>query len=343
MNVSLSNTGRATLAAVLLLTAACGGSPDPEPPAAGEAEPLVVYSGRNESLIGPLLERFIASSGIEVEVRYGETSEMTATLLEEGERTPADVFLSQDAAALGALAQAGLLQPIGAEIASQVPAAFRDAGNRWIGLSGRARAVVYNTESMTTDELPQRLEEIVDERFSGRYGVPPTNGSFQAHMAVYHAVEGAEALDALLAGMVANDAQRYPKNSAIVQAVADGEVEFGLVNHYYVARALAEDPEAPLGIFYMPEGAASNYVNLAGGAVLSDRAEAQQLLGFLVSEEAQTYFGNETMEYPIAAGVAPSVGLVPIDTVPTPDVDFATAAGLLEPTLAVLTASGLVE
>jgi iron(III) transport system substrate-binding protein len=311
-------------------------------PTALEPEPLTVYSGRAESLIGPILEKFEAH-GVSVQVRYGDTAEMTATLLEEGENTPADVFISQDAAALGALSEAGLLRPLPVSALDRVAPRFRAPDGRWIGLSGRARTVVYNPEAISPQELPQRLEEVTSPRFEGRYGVPPTNGSFQAHMAVFHAVEGAEALDWLLAGMVANGARRYANNRSIVQAVASGEIDFGFVNHYYVSRALREDSEAPLAMFYMPEGRASNFVNMAGGAVLSDRPEATDLLEYLLSEEAQRYFSGETFEYPLIESVEPATALAPLDSVPTPEVDFATVSSLLESTLEKLNGSGLVE
>ena len=327
--------------AVAVLATALSCAPAAEQTAA--PEPLIVYSGRNESLVGPILERFTASTGAAVEVRYGDTSELTATLLEEGANTPADVFISQDAAALGALSDAGLLAGLPEGVLDRVPAANRSSEDLWVGVSGRARTMVYNPERIAREELPLRLEEVVEERFAGRYGVAPTNGSFQAHMAVYQVVEGAEALDALLAGMAANGAQRYPKNSAIVQATAAGEVDFGLVNHYYVWRALAEDPEAPVAVAYFSEGEASNFVNMAGAGVLSDRVEAVELVSYLLSDEAQAYFSSETFEYPLVASVEPAEGLTPLSQVPTPGVDFGTVAGALEDTLDRIAASGLID
>lgn len=334
----LALTPRALAPLALVVLVACG---EPAPTDRAQ-EPLIVYSGRSESLIGPILARFEAP-GLPVKVRYGDTAEMTATLLEEGHNTPADVFISQDAAALGALSDAGLLRLLPPSTLERVAPRFRAFAGTWVGLSGRARTVVYNPEAVSPQELPQRLEDVTSPRFEGRYGVPPTNGSFQAHMAVFHAVEGAEALDWLLAGMVANEARRYPNNRAIVQAVATGEVDFGFVNHYYISRALREDPAAPLAMFYMPEGAASNFVNMAGGAVLSDRPEAGDLLDFLLSDEAQRYFSSETFEYPLIDSVDPATDLPPLTSVPTPEVDFATVSSLLEETLEKLNGSGLVE
>lgn len=337
---------------VCLALAACGGAgPAGEGGetasaggAAGEAPAaLTVYSGRNESLIGPILERFGDQTGIPVEVRYGETAELAATLLEEGAATPADVFISQDAAALGALAGDGMLQPLPADVRERLPTRFADPEGRWVGLSGRARVVVYNTEAMTSEELPQTLEEVADPRYRGRFGVAPLNGSFQAHMAVYRVLEGAAALDELLAGMVANEPRRYPKNSVIVAAVIAGEVDFGLVNHYYLWRALQEDPEAPAVNYFQPGGGASSFVNVAGAGVLSDRPEALELVRFLLADEAQRYFAEETYEYPLAGTVEPAADLPPLAGLATPDVDFSQAAAALPETLTAIDESGLVQ
>lgn len=333
--------------AVVLLTAtlaagACGSGPGrlAEEPA---AEALVVYSGRNEALIGPLLEQFEAQSGLEVKVRYASTSELVATLLEEGDATPASVFLSQDVAALGALSTAGRLALLGDEQLLRVDERFRSAAGDWVGVSGRARSVVYEPGRIAREELPASLEEVGEPRFRGRFGVAPANGSFQAHMAVYRSVHGADGLDALLVSMKANDAGRYPKNSAIVEAVIAGEIDFGLVNHYYLWRAKAEDPSVTAENFFLPEGEASSFINLAGVAALDDRSEARQLIDFLLSAEAQEYFSSETFEYPLAAGVEPAVALAPLNDIATPDLDYGSVSASLADTLAQVAASGLLE
>jgi len=338
--------------AVLLLAlfaAACGGAgapPEGESASAPPA-PVTVYSGRNESLIGPLLDRFTEATGIPVEVRYGETAELAATLLEEGANTPAEVFISQDAAALGALAAEGLLRPLPADLVATVPARFADPGGRWIGLSGRARVLVYNTEATGPDELPETLEAVADPRYRGRFGVAPLNGSFQAQMAVYRALEGAEALEELLAGIAANQPQRYANNRAIVDAVIAGEIEFGLVNHYYLWRALQERPDASARNWFQPGGGASSFINVAGAGVLAaptddDAAEAVELVRWLLSGEAQRYFADQTFEYPLVPGVPAAADLVPLDELATPDVDFAAVSAVLDETLAAIDASGLV-
>lgn len=304
---------------------------------------VVVYSGRNESLIGPLLEKFEEQSGVEVEVRYGETAEMAATLLEEGTNSPADLFISQDAAALGAVAAAGLLGPLPASILERVPARFRSSDGNWVGLSGRVRSVVYNPTLVSEDDLPRSLEAVADPKYLGRFGIAPANGSLQAHLAVYQVVNGPQALETLLAGIAANKPGTYPKNSAIVQAVIAGEVEWGLVNHYYLLRALAEEPDAPGRNFFMSEGEASGFVNVAGAGRLSSSPRALELLEFLLSDDSQAYFAEETYEYPLVPGVPAAASLVPIEELATPEVDFGQVSDALEATLSAINASGLMQ
>ncbi|HUO86958.1 MAG TPA: extracellular solute-binding protein [Thermoanaerobaculia bacterium] len=306
-----------------------------------ERASLTLYSGRNENLIGPLLERFTATSGVPVEVRYGGTAELAATLFEEGEATPAAVFVSQDAAALGALAAAGRLVALPSDVVGRIPAVYRDPQGRWIGLSGRARVLVYNTDAISPDELPANLEEVGDPRYRGRFGVAPLNGSFQAQIAVYRALHGGEAMAELLRRIAANRPRTFPNNGAIVEATIAGEVDFGLVNHYYLWRALEERPEAPARNFFQPGGGAASYVNVAGVGVLRESPEALELVRFLVSEEAQRYFAEETFEYPLVPGVEPPVELEPLVSLDAAAVDYGEVSAVLEETLGLIRASGL--
>jgi iron(III) transport system substrate-binding protein len=325
---------------VALAALACGG---PRPEATEGARELIVYSGRNEALVGPLLERLSAATGIELKVRYASTSELVATLLEEGDATPADVFVSQDAAALGALSAAGMLRPLGDEILERVEPRFRSPRGDWVGISGRVRCLVYAPERISVDELPRSLAAVAEPRYRGRFGLAPTNGSFQAHMAVFGVSEGREALVGLLAGLAANQPARYAKNSAIVEGVIAGEIDFGLVNHYYLWRARQEDPAVTALNFFQPEGKASSFINLAGAAVLNDSSAAAELVAFLLSDEAQAYFASETFEYPLAGSVAAAPELVDLDTISTPAVDYGMVSDALPDTLAAIAESGLVQ
>ncbi|HEU4522820.1 MAG TPA: extracellular solute-binding protein [Thermoanaerobaculia bacterium] len=302
---------------------------------------VVLYSGRNEKLIGPLLQQFTQQSGIQVEARYGETAEMAATLLEEGKETPAGVFLSQDAGALGAVAKAGITRTLPEDVTSRIPARFVGPQWTWAGVSGRARTIVYNPSKIRTGQLPQSLQDVASRRYRDRWGIAPLNASFQAQMAVYHALNGPEALDALLKAMADAQPRRYPRNSAIVDAVAAGEIDFGLVNHYYAWEAKKERPDLPVENYFMPSGDASSFVNVAGVALLDDDPDALALIRYLVSDEAQRYFATQTFEYPLVSTVEPPVALQPLDELRTPEIDYARVSEVLPETLAKINASGL--
>ena len=303
---------------------------------------LTVYSGRSENLIGPLLERFRQASGIDVAVRYGGTAELVATLLEEGDATPAGVFIGQDAGALGALSAAGLFRPLPDTLLERVPAVFRSPQDDWVALSGRARVVAYNSALVTPQQLPQNLEQATRSEYKGRFGLAPRNASFQAHMAVFNVLHGAEATVQLFHDLMQNEPRLYDNNVAIVGAVATGEIDWGLTNHYYLWRALAEAPEATIANFYMPEGDASGFVNLAGAGVLEDSPGAISLLEHMLSIEGQRYFAEETFEYPLVPGVSAAVDLPSLAQLRTPALDFSAVSEALEATIVLIRESGLI-
>jgi iron(III) transport system substrate-binding protein len=332
-----------------LLLAGCPRPGAPEAPEPETVEPvkrsrnLTVYSGRNEKLIGPLFSEFTRKTGIKVEARYGETAELAATIMEEGARTPAGVFIAQDAAALGALSQAGRLRRLSSELRERVPERFISPNEDWIGISGRARAIAYNTETVQTRALPQRLEDLTNPRYRGRFGIAPSNASFQSHMAVYGVVHGEDALRQLLTGIARNQPRRYAKNDAIVEAVINREIDFGLTNHYYVYQALQRREDGKVDVFFMPQGDGSAFVNLAGGAVLTDDAAAEDLLEFLLTKDSQRYFATETFEYPLVDDVSQISGLAPLSELRTPAVDYAQVSAVLPRTLELIRESGLLQ
>ena len=310
-----------------VLVAACVPIQAPaEMESAQGATELMIYSGRNENLVGPLLARYQEVSGVTVNVRYGGTAELAATILEEGQNSPADVFFGQDAGALGALAQAGRFVQLPAAILDRVDPRFRSGDDNWVGASGRARVFVYNTEMLSEEELPDDIWALTDPKWKGMIGWAPTNGSFQAFVTAVRHLEGEERAQAWLEAMIANDVQVYPKNTPIVEATGRGEVVLGLVNHYYLYRFLAEDPDFQAKNHHPAAGDAGAMINVAGVGILDtakDQAAAEAFVAFLLSEEAQTYFSEETNEYPLAAGVAATAeGLLPLADVNTPELDL---------------------
>lgn len=324
----------ATVALLLIAGLLLAGCPAPPVvPSAGEADPgegaeptvLTVYSGRNENLVGPLLQQFEESSGIDIEVRYGGTAELAATILEEGQNSPADVFFGQDAGALGALAQAGRFTQLPADVLEQVDPRFRSGAGNWVGASGRARVFVYNTEMVSPDELPNDIWALTDPKWQGKVGWAPTNGSFQAFVTALRVLEGEERAKEWLEAMIANDTQVYAANTPIVEATGRGEIELGLVNHYYLYRFLAEDPGFPARNHHPTAGDAGSIINVAGVGILNtsqQQAAAEEFVSFLLSEEAQRYFAEETNEYPLVSGVPTAAGLTPLAEINTPDLDL---------------------
>lgn len=286
--------------------------------AEGQAGSLVIYSGRGESLVDPLIQDFAAETGIDVQVRYGSTAEVAATLLEEGENSPADIFYAQDPGGLGAVQDAGLLSELPAELLAQVPERFQSAQNDWVGISGRARVVVYNTEAIGDPEsqLPDDVWGFTEPEWQGRLGWAPTNGSFQAMVTGMRAIWGEERTAEWLQGIQDNDPTVYENNTAIVAATGAGEVDAGFVNHYYLFRFIAEEGES-FGArnYFLPSGGPGSLIMVSGAGILEtapNRDNALRFLEYLLSAEGQQYFASETYEYPLIDGVETSPLLPPL-------------------------------
>jgi iron(III) transport system substrate-binding protein len=334
----------ATLA--VLSTAACGSDSSADTGAAA-GDGLVVYSGRNENLIAPLLEKFTAATGIAVTPRYGGSAELAAQLLEEGAGSPASVFLSQDAGALGALQQADRLAPLEKATLDKVPAKYRSDAGEWVGVSGRSRVLVYDSKAVPEARLPQSVFDLTAPEYRGRVGFAPTNASFQAFVTGMRVTEGEQRTKQFLTDFAANDPQVYENNVAIVEAVNSGEIPFGLVNHYYLYERAAEAgglDELTARNHLFPGEDPGSLVNVAGVAVLAGKPDArtQAFVDYLLGEEAQTYFAEETKEFPLVGGVSPDVpGLPPLSALQGPDVDLSELDSL-EQTLSLLEEVGLL-
>ena len=333
--------GAAALVATALLLSACA-------PAAGSGndDSLSLYSGRDEELVQPLIDRFEEETGIEVEVRYGNTAEMAALLLEEGEDTPADVFLSQDAGALGAISDAGLFESLPEDLTATVPAGFTSTDGSWIGITGRARVIAYDGQALSEDDVPDSVDAFTTPEWAGRFGIAPGNASFQAFVTAYRVLRGEDAADAWVEGIAANDPQIFDNNRAILAAVNDGALEAGLLNHYYWF-GMAEEVGADsmrAQLKFPAAGDPGAIVNVTGAGMLAGGAgddDALALLEFLVSEEGQEYFVDEVHEYPLVEGVDAPEGLPALESLVNPDLDLADLASLSE-TQELLSKHGLL-
>lgn len=295
--------------------------------AEAQAPRLVIYSGRSEELVGPFIEQFEKDTGIDVEVRYGDTAELALQILEEGENSPADVFFAQDAGALGALAKAELLASLPTDILDLVEPRFQSPDGLWIGVTGRARTFVYNTDALSPEDLPASIVDFTDPTWAGRLGWAPTNGSFQAFVTALRVSTDDEQAAAWLEGILANNVQTYPNNTSIVAATAAGEIDGGFVNHYYAYRFLAENPDAPIANYFFPGGDIGSMINVAGMAILKSSENsilAQRFILYSLSIRGQQYFVDNTYEYPLMQYGEFDLpeGLPALDEYETPEFDL---------------------
>ncbi|WP_151476450.1 iron ABC transporter substrate-binding protein [Streptomyces albicerus] len=339
----------AFVAAGLLLPAlaACGSDDDSGGSGDGGDSALVIYSGRNEKLVKPLLDKLEKAVGAKVEVRYGDSAELAAQILEEGDRTKAGLFFSQDAGALGALSKEGMLQKLPQATLDEVDTAYRGGEGDWIGLSGRVRVIAYNPDKVTEDKVPDSVHDVVKPEWKDKVGIAPTNASFQAFVTGMRVLEGDDATREWLKALKDNGAKTYAHNLATLDAVEAGEVSLGLVNHYYWYERVAEKGEEKVGsrLHFLPGKDPGALINVAGAGILKDSgqsATAQKAVDFLLSKEAQTYFADKTKEYPLAAGVTSTVeDLPPLDSLEAPDIDLGKLESVQE-TQAMLQDVGLV-
>lgn len=342
----LAQTTGASAAAVVLgarsfPATAQDATPGATPPVGGS---LTVYCGRNEDLIGALIPDIEAATGIALEVRYGNTAELAAQILEEGDNSPAGLYFAQDAGSLGALAKEGRLAELPGSTLDLVEGRFRSPVGLWVGVSGRARVLVYNPEVTDVAVLPASIIDLPATDVGGDLAWAPTNASFQSFVTALRVTEGEDAAREWLEGMVEAGTVTFDDNGAILEAVANDEVAVGLVNHYYLFQARKETPDITAENYYFPDGDLGSLINVAGVGVLAgsgQEAQAVAVAEYLLGTEAQTYFAEETSEYPLAAGVEPIADLPPLADFDTPEIDL-TDLDDLEGTVALLTEVGLI-
>lgn len=354
---------RAGIALALLgALAACAGTTPPTTTAGGTtttsrdttttaptspppAEDLILYSGRNENFVNPVVEAFEAATGIEVRVRYGDgTSDLATTILNEGETTDADVFWAQDPAWIGAIGDAGLLTELPEDILDLVDPGYRDADGRWVGITGRSRVFVYNPNLVSTEELPKSVYELTDPLWSGRIGIAPTNASFIAFVSAMELVDGRERTLEWLEGMAANDAQIFSGNGAILRAVDAGDLDAGLINHYYLLQLIADQGSATAVNHFLAPGDTGALVAATGAGVLapSDNQEAAlEFIRYLLSEEAQRHFAENLHEYGLIEGAPTPEGQVPLADLAGPDINLSDLADYLESAVDLIAQAGL--
>ena len=350
---SATATSSATSATAASTGALEGSAPGPtagsSTSSAGSSTPtaggtVVVYSGRNETLVKPLLDQFTAETGIAYEFRGAGSGELAAQIITEGAASPADVFFSQDDGALGAVQDAGLFAPISAATLRRVPAAFSSAAGLWLGVSGRARVVVYNPTLAPTP--PDTIDALLDPQWKGQIGFAPTNASWQAFVTGLRVLVGEEAARQWLVAFAAQEPKPYESNGAVRDAVNAGEIALGLINHYYLYEKQAADGGDAVVAQnkFMAAGDPGGLLNVAGVGVLATAPNpegAQALAEYLVSEQGQQYFAEKTKEYPLVEGVNAAPEIPPLATLTPPAIDLSDLASL-EQTQEMLAEVGLL-
>ena len=329
----------AALSAVLA-GAGCGGAGEG---GGDDARRLTLYSGRSEELVGPLYDRFERTTGIRVEARYGDSGELAATIGEEGAASPAEAFFAQDAGALGAVAAEGRLRPLAQGLLRRVDARFRDPGGRWVGVSGRARVVAYDTRKLRPAELPDSIFAFAEPRWRGRIGLAPTNASFQAFVSAMRLSAGDGRTRTWLEAIKRNRPVLLENNIQILEAIARGEVEVGFVNHYYLYELRSERPDLPVENHFTRPGDPGSLVNVSGIGLLEDSPEARRFAEFLLDCEGQRYFATDTDEYPLIAGVRPDESLRPLEDIQGPDVRLGQLGAKLPSTVEMIREAGLAQ
>jgi iron(III) transport system substrate-binding protein len=313
---------------VLAMTAlaACGdGSSSTDSDSDISGTTITVYSGRSEALVAPFFEEFTAATGVKVDVRYGDSGEMAALLLTEGSASPADVFFSQDAGALGAVEAEGLFAGLSIDEREEVDAAYRSSSDAWVGVSGRVRVFVYNPNLVP--DPPTTVDELLDSKWSGKIGFAPTNASWQSFVTGLRVLRGEQAAREWLETFAANNPQAFEKNGLVRDAVNDGTVSLGLVNHYYLYEKIKNEGAAAViakNQFAAP-GDPGGLVNVAGVGVMKStkkQAAAEALVKYMLSVAGQRYFADTTFEYPLVQGV-PATGELPaLESLRPPAIDL---------------------
>jgi len=319
-----------------------GGTPMAEMPDLSGT--LSLYSGRGEPLVGELVsyieDRY---DDFQIEPRYNSSTDLVNQLREEGDASPADVFFSVNAGALGVLADNGLAATLPDEVASMVDAAYRDDDGEWVGTSGRARTIPYNTNQFAEDDIPSDIGAFPDaDQLQDTMGWAPSYGSFQAFVTAMRILEGEDAAQSWLEGMIDQGVEPYSDEFTIARRVADGELGAGFTNHYYIQRVVDNRDDPPIATAFT-EGDAGAIFNVAGAAVVSASDQQDLAANFvrhLLSAEAQEYFATTTYEYPLIPEVEPVGELPTVDELDSPELDL-TQLSDIGPTLELMRDAGI--
>ena len=320
----------AAIAALAMVTSACGGTESSSDTTTASTDTrLTIYSGRSEELVKDLFTAFTSETGIAVDARYGDSGEMAALLMTEGSASPADVFFSQDAGALGAVED--MFAELPSQTLSAVGPQYSATSGKWVGVTGRVRVVVYNPSLAPTP--PNTIDGLLDPQWSGKIGFAPTNASWQSFVTALRVLRGEAAAEKWLTAFAKNKPVPFEKNGAVRDAVNSGEVALGLVNHYYLLEKIAAEGASAVTAKnqYMAAGDVGGLVNVAGAGILASAKHsgaAQKFIDFLQSETAAEYFRTKTWEYVLTKGATQAEGIPAFADLKAPSIDLSNLKSL---------------
>jgi iron(III) transport system substrate-binding protein len=305
-----------------LLLAGCGSSAPPEPVT------VTLYNAQHEDLAQEWVQDFTARTGVRVEMRNGDDSELANQIVAEGAASPADVFITENSPAMSLVSDRGLFAPLEPATLEQVPPEFRSAQGDWAGIAARSTVLVYNPAQLPEAELPASILDLADPEWEGRIGIAAGGPDFQAIVSAVLALRGEDAARAWLAGLERN-ADVYQSNTAVMRAADEGEIDAGVMYHYYWYRDQAENAlqgdDARLHFFRNQDPGA--FVSVSGAGVLASsdhQGDAQKFVHFLADQEGQQAMADSyALEYPLNPDVSLGHGVKPFDSLQPPAVDIA--------------------
>lgn len=320
-----------TLAAALTVAACSAPGASSDAGAAGDTT-LVLYNAQHEDLAQAEVDAFTAQTGVKVELRNGDDSELGNQIVAEGDASPADVFVTENSPAMTLVAGQGLLAPVEAATRAQVPAQYQATDGSWVGWAARATVLPFDTRVLTEAALPASILDLAGPAWAGKVGISPGGADFQAIVSAVLALRGEQATADWLAGLRSN-ARIYQSNSAVMKAINAGEIQTGIVYHYYWYKDQAGGApnSANVALKFLGNQDPGAFVSVSGAGVLKSsrhQAQAQQLVAFLTSQRGQEVSAQSTnLEYTVAAGVASNPALRPLDGLGAPAVDVTALNG----------------
>ena len=331
-SLRLLSAAAAASAVALALTACSGGGSTPAASTGGDdlaGQTITIYNAQHEELTKSWTDAFTKATGIKVQVRNGDDTEMSQQLIQEGDRSPADVFLTENSPSMSAVEKAGLFASPGDEALKNVPTEYRPSSGKWVGIAARSTVFAYNTSKLTEAQLPKSLMDLADPSWKGRWAASPSGADFQAIVSALVQLKGADAAEEWLKAMKTNSVA-YKGNSTAMKAVNAGEIDGAVIYHYYWFgdQAATGENSKNVQLHYFKNQDPGAFVSVSGGGVLKSskhQAAAQKFLAFVTGAEGQKILQTGTsFEYPVGSGVAANPKLVPLEDLQAPTIDPAT-------------------